>query len=217
MSRGAKKGIVGVDGRILVPLEFDAIVAAERTSFSILKDRKFGLYDARSKIFIKPLFERNLRIYNEKLNTAFRETGYAFVHPDGKPLGAFEWEEIQYWSDSTAWVKKNFQWILLDIYTQQRRLDRVRNFQVVKDAGEKIYIVRQDNAFGVISNRKGIIVPIQYSDIVNIGNQEIPLYFTERHIEEAGISVVIYYDHLGKIIRRQALETEEFEKIYCDN
>lgn len=217
VSRGGKKGIVGVDGKIVVPLEFDAIVATDYTTFSVLKDRKFGLYDARSKIFIKPIFERNLRAYNEKLHTAFRETGYAFVHPDGKPLGSFEWEEIQFWNDSTAWVKKNFQWILLDIYSQQRKLDRVRSFQIVKDAAEKIYIVRQDNAFGVISSKKGIIVPIQYSDIVNIGNPDVPLYFTERHIEEAGISVVIYYDRNGKIIRRQALETEEFEKIYCDN
>jgi hypothetical protein len=29
--------------------------------------------------------------------------------------------------------------------------------------------------------------------------------------------VVVYYDQHGTIIRRQALETDEFEKIYCEN
>jgi hypothetical protein len=45
----------------------------------------------------------------------------------------------------------------------------------------------------------------------------MPMYFTERHIAEAGISVVIYYDYQGKIVRKQAMEAEEFEKVYCDN
>jgi hypothetical protein len=115
-------------------------------------------------------------------------------------------------------VKKNFQWILLEISAYKTKLDRIRNFTVIKDSPlEKIFIVRQDNAFGVISSRHGVVVPIQYSDIVNLGSKEVPLYFTERNIEEAGISVVIYFDRFGKIIRKQAMDTEEFEKIYCDN
>ncbi len=77
--------------------------------------------------------------------------------------------------------------------------------------------LHRENAFGVISNRRGIVVPMQYSDIVNLGSKEVPLYFTERHIEEAGISVVVYYDSFGKIIRKQAMEADEFEKIYCGN
>jgi len=77
--------------------------------------------------------------------------------------------------------------------------------------------VRQDNATGIISNRRGIIIPFKYSDIINLGTAEDPLYFTERHIEEAAISVVVYYDKHGKIIRRLAMETDEFEKIVCDN
>jgi hypothetical protein len=218
VTRAGKKGMVDEDGKLLVPMEYDAIVALEKSSFSLLKDKKFGWYDVRSKGLIKPMFDRNIKPYNQKLHTAFKDGAYGFILPDGKALGTFNWEEIQYWNDSLAWGKKNFQWILFDIYTQARKLDRVRNFDVIKDTpAEKIYRVRQDNAFGVISNHRGVVVPLQYSDIVNLGNRDIPLYFTERHIEEAGISVVVYYDQHGKIVRRQALETEEFEKIYCDN
>lgn len=213
-----KKGLVSEDGKIILPMEYDAVVAADHSSFSLLKDKKFGWFDARTRLLIKPAFERNIKSYNGRLRTAFRDKGYGFLLPDGKPLGNFDWEEIQYWNDSVAWVKKNFHWMLFDIVSQQVKLERIRSFTVVKDSPwEKLYTVRQDNAFGVISSRKGIVVPIQYSDIVNVGSQETPLYFTERHIEEAGISVVVYYDQHGKIIRKQAMEAEEFEKIYCDN
>lgn len=218
VTRQGKKGLVGEDGRVILPIEYDAIVAAEHDSFSLLKDKKFGWFDAIRKVLIKPAFERNIKPYNNRLRLAFRDKGYGFLLPDGKPLGTFNWEEVQYWNDSVAWVKKNFQWLLVDIQSQKVKLDRIRNFTVVKDTpAEKLYTVRQDNAFGVVSSKRGVIVPLQYSDIVNLGNQDVPLYFTERHIEEAGISVVVYYDQHGKIIRKQALEAEEFEKIYCDN
>ncbi len=218
VARAGKKGVVDESGKILVPIEYDAIVAIGNGSFSILKDKKFGWYDAKTRSLIKAVFERNIKPYNSKLHSAFKDGKYGFILPDGKPLNNFGWEEIQYWNDSLAWGKKNFQWILFDIQSQATKVDRIRNFEVIKDTpAEKIYLIRQDNAFGVISSRRGIVVPLLYSDIVNLGNRDIPLYFTERHIEEAGISVVVYYDQHGKIVRRQALETEEFEKIYCDN
>ena len=117
-----------------------------------------------------------------------------------------------------AWVKKGLQWKLLDIYTQKVKLERIKSFSYILDSkAEKICIAQQDNVYGVISNRRGIFIPLQYSDIVNLGSREMPLYFTERHIEEAGLSVVVYFDYRGKVIRKQAMETEEFEKIYCEN
>ncbi len=78
-------------------------------------------------------------------------------------------------------------------------LDRIKNYAVVKDSPEeKVFIIRQDNSFGVISSIRGTIIPIQYSDVINLGSKDTPLYFTERNIEEARISVVIYFDHQGK-------------------
>ena len=218
VTKANKKGLVSEEGKLLVPIEFDAIVAGDQGTYSLLKDKKFGWYDERTKLLIKPTFDRNVKMYHRGLWIAFKDKGYGFIPSDGKPKGNFEWEEIQYWTDSVAWVKRNFQWILWDIHGQKAKLSNVRSFTVVKDTeAEKIFIIRQENAFGVISSRRGTVVPIQYSDIVNLGTSEIPLYFTERHIEEAAISVVVYYDQHGKIIRKQAMEAEEFEKIYCDN
>ena len=74
---------------------------------SLLKDKKFGWYDARTKILIKPTFDRNVKMYHRGLWIAFKDKGYGFIPSDGKPKGNFEWEEIQYWTDSVAWVKKN--------------------------------------------------------------------------------------------------------------
>jgi hypothetical protein len=43
------------------------------------------------------------------------------------------------------------------------------------------------------------------------------LYFTEKHIEEASMYVVIYYDREGKFLRKEAYSSEDYERIYCPN
>ncbi|MBY0435369.1 MAG: WG repeat-containing protein [Cyclobacteriaceae bacterium] len=218
VSKANKKGLISFDGKTLLNTEYDAIVSVGNNSFSILKDKKFGWYNATTKILIKPAFDRNIKPYNRSTWVAFREGGFGMISADGKPITSFEWEDIRYWTDSVAWVKKNFQWMLMDLHSRKVKLDRIRNFSVINESSKEIlFMVQQDNAWGVMSNRRGVVVPIQYSDIVNLGSQEAPLYFAERHIEEAAISVVVYYDQHGKIIRRQALEADELEKIYCDN
>ncbi len=213
-----KKGLVRADGKIVLPVEYDAIVPSGEHSFSLLKDKKFGWFDSRTKSLVKPVFDRNVRPYNDKLWLAFKENGYVFIHADGKPLGIDQWTDVQYWTDSIAWVKKGDSWRLLDVASQKIKLDNIKVFRYLSDSPtEKIALVQQEKVFGVISTRRGTIIPIQYTDIINLGTGEIPLYFTERHIAEAGISVIVYFNQYGKIIRKQAMEADEFEKIACDN
>ena len=218
LTRLNKKGLVQGDGKVLLPVEYDAIVLSDDHVFSLLKDKKFGWYDVRTRLLVKPMYDRNVRPYSLKLRLAYKDGGYGFIHPDGVALGGNEWEEIQYWNDSVAWVKKSGYWKLFEMHTRKVRLDKIKKFSYLKDLpSEKIALVQQDHAYGVISNSRGVVVPIEYTDIVNLGTNEIPLYFTERHISEAGISVVVYYDQQGRIIRKQAMEADEFERISCDN
>jgi hypothetical protein len=76
-------------------------------------------------------------------------------------------------------------------------------------------IIQQDNNFGVISNLSGVVIPATFSDILNVGSADEPLYFTEKHVEEASLFVVIYYDEKGKFLYREAYEIEDYERIYC--
>lgn len=213
-----KKGLMRGDGKIALPAEYDAIVATGEQSFSLLKEKKFGWYNSNSNQLMKPVYDRNVRPYNAKTWIAFKDKGYGFLHPDGKPMGAFEWEEIQFWNDSVAWVKKGATWKLLEVSTQKIRLDNIRQFNYLRASGpERLVMVQQDKVYGVLSSRRGTVVPVQYTEVINLGTSETPLYFTERHIPEAGISVIVYFNQYGKTVRSQALEAEELDKIACEN
>ena len=84
-----------------------------------------------------------------------------------------------------------------------------------KASGEKIAVYRQDNYYGVMSNQRGVIIEPTYTDILNLGTADEPLYFTEKFVEEAAIYVVIYYSDEGKQVRRQVFEEEEYGRIKC--
>lgn len=217
-TRQGKKGLIREDGKVLLPPEYDAIVSAGVHAFSLLKDKKFGWFDAATLHLVKPVYDRNVRPYNAKLWLAYKDKGYGFIHSDGKPVGTFGWDEVEFWNDSIAWAKKGTTWKLIEIASQKVRVDNIRQYQYLRELPtEKIALVHQDKVYGVLTSRRGTIIPIQYTEVINLGTRDLPLYFTERYITEAGISVVVYFDQHGKTIRSQALEGDELEKITCDN
>jgi len=217
ITKGNKKGLIDEKGKIILPIEYDAIIQPEPGRFSLLKEKKFGLFNLTTRQLIKPTYERNIVQYNNNWFTAFKEGSWGFIQADAKPHGKFQFNEIQYWNDSVAWVKENFQWKLMNFKTGQIAYDKIKDFNYVKKyPHEYVAIIHQDNYYGVISNRHGTIIPSTFTDIINLGDSNTPLYFTEKHVEEADISVVIYYDQNGKLLRKQAFEAEEYERIFCE-
>jgi hypothetical protein len=212
-----KKGIYRRDGKTAQPAEYDAIIPSSPGYLSLLKDKKFGLYDIKTQKLIKPDYERNVLPYAENYFIAYKGS-YGIITAAEEPVTAFEFDEIRYWNDSAAWVKKNFSWSIISIKDQQSRLSRIRSFQTIKDTeAERIVRVQQDNYFGIVSSKRGVVIPPTFTEILNIGSTEKPFYFTEKRVEEAGIYVVIYYNSQGKMVRKQVYEEEEYEKIYCEN
>ncbi len=217
IGKGEKKGLVDESGKILLPIEYTAIVYTGPGIVSLLKDKKFGLFNMISRKLIKPSFERNVIVYDEDRLLAFKDGYYGFMNWDAKSLSKFEFEEVQLWNDSIAMVKSNFQWSLYEINVRKTVMSKIKDFHLIGHQGdEKVVVIHRENFYGVLSNTRGEIIPASYTDIINLGTAEEPLYFAEKHVEEAGIYVIIYFDRDGKILRKQAFEEDEYGKIYCD-
>lgn len=211
-----RRGLVDETGRIILTPEFDAIGSVADDVVSLLKDKKFGLFNCRTHRQIKPTYTKNVTRYASGHLTAFQNGFYGFITWDEKAPATFEFEEIRYWNDSIAWVRKNYQWMLYDIARKTSVDDQISSYTIVAStAQEQIAIIKQEGHYGVISNKRDEIVPPTLSRIINVGSAEHPVYFTAKHVEEASIYVVIYYNKDGRLLRRQVYEEEEYEKIHC--
>ena len=216
VSKGVKKGVLARNGKLVVPIEMDAIILTDNRYLSLLKDKKFGLYDLDSRKIIKPMYERNLILLDKSHVAVYKEGAYGVMDLDAKPVTEFEFSEVQPWSDSIIWAKKNFQWVLLNYRNRKIVVDQLQGFTWIKNTPEeKIARIHREDYYGIVSSSRGVLVPTNFTEIINLGSADVQLYFTEKHVEEAGIFVVVYFDKDGKFVRRQSYEEDEYEQILC--
>jgi len=209
--------LINSAGKLLLPIEYDALGTVSSGRVSLLKGTKFGLFDCKTRKLIKPQYSKNLTCYSGNLIVADKEGMVGFIGWDNKPLSKSQFSEVRFWNDSAALVRKDSQWMLYAIKAQKAVLEKINKINFITDGDEKLAIVQQERKFGVIHSKKGTIIPINFSDIINVGSNEIPTYFTEKHVEEASIFVVIYYDSKGNMLRKDVYEQDDYEKIYCSH
>lgn len=219
VTRKEKKGIVDSQGKQVLAVEYDALGSVQNSMVTLLKAMKFGAYNIANKKLIKPQFDKNVLVYNRNQIAVYTQGGYYFVNWDNKPLSKEMFEEVQYWNDTLALVRRNGNQGLYHMLEKRMALEGITALRWIRDAGdEKLAVVGQDDKFGVVSNRRGIVIPINFSDLVNVGSSEEPVYFTEKHVPEASIFVVIYYDRSGRFLRRDIFDNaEDYERIYCQD
>jgi hypothetical protein len=211
-----KKGLLNKKGKIVLPIDYDALVLHDKNQLSLLKEKKFGLYEINSGRLIKPVYDRNISLLDSATLVAFKDGHYGLIDWETKPLTAFQFSEIQPWKKNVVWAIKDFEWSLFDFRQSKELLKHVKAFHVISDRPEeKLAIVQQENYFGLLSNTRNMIIPTSFSFITNLGSEDDPLYFTAKEVEEAGIVVVIYYDRDGKLLRKQVYEEEEYTHIVC--
>lgn len=213
-----KKGLVNRTGKSSLPVEYDAIGPMNNGIVTLLKAMKFGAYNANNKKLIKPSYEKNILVYNKNLLAVYQKGQYSFIDWSNKPIDKLAYDEVQVWSDSVALLRTGFNWKFHDLMLHKDLIQSVKKLHYIEDTDEgKLAIIKTDHHYGVVSNTKGVIIPPTFSYIVNVGSAEEPVYFTEKHVEEASIYVVIWYDANGKLLRREVYEEDDYERILCSN
>lgn len=217
VSRKEKKGLLRADGRRILPVEYDAIGTPQEGMVSTLRSMKFGAYNLSTGQLIRPQYEKNIRRYSKDRLVAYKDGRLGFINWNNKPESDFAFTEVMYWNDSTAWVKKGASWELYGITTGRSSVTHIRSIRLIRDLpGEKLAIVDSEDGYGVMSSARGVIVPLAFTDLVNVGSVDEPVFFTEKHVAEASVFVVIYYDREGAFLRRAIYENaEQYEQIYC--
>lgn len=216
VERNGKKGLITNDGKQVLPVVFDAIGELEDTRIPLLRSMRFGLYDVTTKKEIRPGYDKKILPYNDDLLVGFKQGKAGIVDRDNKTRVPFEYDGFRFWNDSSAIARKDNKWAIVDLKTGSVLLDEFDEYNVVNASdSETVIIIRRGTEFGVLSSTRGEVISVSYTDLVNIGSATDPLYFAEKHVREASLSVVIYYDSNGNPLRHQALEPDDFDALYC--
>lgn len=217
LDKSNRKGLADGTGKIILPVKYTGIGNYNNGYVSTLTGTKFGLFNPLLSLNIKPQYETSIQTYNDNLLLATQKQKIGFIDLGGKKITGFMFDEVHFWNDSTALVKNKGSWNLYGIYKNEIEYDAIEDIKYVRqDSAESIILIIKNNNYGVLSSIRGEVIPPLYTDIVNLGSPEEPVYFSEKNVEEALIFIAIYFNDKGEMIRRQAFTPEEYEKIYCE-
>ncbi|HEX7016555.1 MAG TPA: WG repeat-containing protein, partial [Cyclobacteriaceae bacterium] len=217
VSRKEKKGVVTADGKPLLPVAYDAIGDVDGNRIPLLRNMNFGMYSIATGKEIRPSYEKNIIPYNSELLVAWRKGKSGIIDFNNSVRIPFKYDGFRFWNDSAAWARDGGVWKIIDVNKGAVQVDNIQEFRIISESDKEIIvIVRRDAHFGILSSTRGVVIPIEYTEIENVGTTESPLFLAEKHVREADLSVVIYYDADGNAVRHQALEPEEYDQLSCD-
>ena len=173
-------GLSDTSGHELLKPQFDGIANYTDGYVSLLKNKKFGIYNKNLRMNVSPVYDRLLKPYNDKYMIAFKSNGYGLIDDKGNTISEFEYDDIKYWNDTSLLGLKQGLWNIVDLQTKDVLLDEIRDFDFLAEQDEMIMLFRKEEKFGVVSNTKGLIIEPTFNDILNLGSLEEPVYFTEN-------------------------------------
>ena len=214
IEKDGKKGISDTTGLNVLPIEYDAIGDYNQGNISILKDGKFGIFNYQRGLLVDPSYDFNIRIYNDSTLIAGKDGKFGLIDLKENEIIPFNNQQIIYWNSQQALVQKEDNWYLQSFFGDSTL---VKDFEfIINSPVEKRMIFLGEDGYGLISSQEGIIIDPVFSEIINIGTAEEPFYLASKYMEQAGLHVLVYYNHKGERVRRQALTEEEFDKIICE-
>ena len=216
LERNGRKGLADRSGNILLNIIYDGIGNYDQGFVSLLRNRRFGILNANKEVLIEPRYDAMLHRYNDSLFIASRSGEFGLIDQEESRVTDFDFQTVEYWNDTMMLAKKDDKWSLYNFDEEEPAYKVFDNFKIISNREDKKIIeINIAAKFGVLSNQKGEVMPPTFNDIINVGTAEEPVYLGEINIREAEFLVIVYYDENGKILRKQAMEPDEYMRIYC--
>ncbi|WP_109829427.1 WG repeat-containing protein [Reichenbachiella versicolor] len=215
MYENGKYGMVNEKGVPILRTKYDAVGTAEDGLVSVIYRGKFGCFDLNSLVLISLDFDEMPKPYANDLIVVRQDGLYGIWDRAKNVVLEPEFEQLQYWTDTTALVNEGGFWGILDIKNNRYLLEEVISFEKVEGAHPSI-LYRTETGYGVYDQVNGVIVLPVYSDVLNLGSAKVPIYFAEKAFSEAGYNIVVYYNEKGEKLKRAAYTEEQFDRLICD-
>jgi hypothetical protein len=215
IERNGIKGIVNLEGKVLLKPRYKTIVADSLAHITLLHNGRFGFFNPLDGSLIRPQYESRLAYFSEDAIMTTKGGKVGLIDRKNDVLVPFEFDQIRHWSDSAVAVLKEKQWSIINQYTGEELFTGITGFEWISHRNELKAIVNTQLGYGLLDNRQGMVLNPGFNDIINLGTAAQPVFFTEKYIPEADYFVVIYYNHDMEVIRKQIFDSGNYDQVYC--
>ncbi len=213
IEQNGKKGLLNKLGEVVVPVRYSGIGSYHKGTFAILEGEKFGIYDTFSGDFIKPAYDQRLTslmpgVYAAKKDGAVQlVTKSSSFHEEGL-------QELVAWRENFIFARIKNEWRIISADSMQI----VGNFAFQRarplHEGSPLAVVAQDNKYGIYHYQNGIMVPLNYQEITNMGTAQQPIFVAEKDKNDG--YQLDYFAEDGRVIHRSILSLQALDLIICE-
>ncbi len=222
VARYGKRGLLRLsDGKLVLKTTYDGLAANEAGYFSLLQNRRFGLYHPDKNQQIRPGYTALLSVYDTAgVFVAQKDEGRGLIDVQDQGLLPFRYTEILYWNDTSAWVKLDAGWFLETIKNRKEEtkplLGPFESLRLQSYPYHQLAFAYQEGKASLWHNQKNVLIRPTYSDLWNIGTEEEPFYWAELWDEAQQVWQIDYLDDRGKRVFGQMLPTPLYQRLVCD-
>lgn len=239
VEKNRDKGLLDSLGNELLPYRYEEISNYQEGLLTVFDNGKFGAYQYDAGLFIRPRYEAALRAYGEALwlpqdslftqrYIARKDGKFGIINEQEEQLTAFAYDRLMYWNDTAALALRDGAWSLLQLSAKAPQdedrdyvlYEEIEEYELLEATqAESLYKIYKDGGYGILSDRRGELLAPTYDDIRLLGSIADPnsIFLAEKYVPEAELYIVIHLDTSGNIIKRQALTSEEYDLVFCDN
>ena len=210
-----KQGIIDTKGEFVLKPIFESLDEKDGLILTLHKGA-IGCYDLSNNVLIPADYESRI----SKVGASYlvkKEGLFGLIDANEEEVLGFDFEDIKHWNDTSYLVKQEGKQNIINGLEEILVENIERTHLFYEQGSESIFRIVKDGKFGMISNENGMILKPEYSEILNIGDEENPLFFADQHLNNAGFHVVSYVNESGELIFSKAYRKEEFDRIICDD
>lgn len=219
-------GYIDKDGQLIIPFEFDAIVAGEGgeslefNDFSeglaaVNKNDKYGFIDTKGKVVIEPKYEW-ASSFSDGLAIVSAEGLYGAIDKQGKTVIPFEYEALADFHDGFATAarppkdREDYE-SKYGLINKQNEVVIPFMYESIGNLSESLIAVKKDGKWGYVDTTNKSIIPINlaYETVNDFSDGLAAVFSYEENSDNLEYG---YIDKTGKLVIPM-----QFTKVYWDD
>lgn len=210
-----KYGLLNLNSNYLIEPTYD-FIGENDDLILLLKGEKIGCFDLQNEATFRPEYDQKIQRIGS-FYTASKNGKFGLMNQKKEVLLAFEYDQIQYWNDSSFLVTNDGTSQVIGLNNEVYFNDLDNMELIAETANSKTWTFIQSGKYGMINNQYGTITNPEFSEILNIGTASIPFYFADQHLLTAGYHVVSYLNQRGELVISKPYTRSTFDRLICDD
>lgn len=217
LERQGRRGVADLDGQIRLPLQTQDVGYADGRVI-VVRQQRFGLYDPVENFTLAPQWDAPPQEFDATaLLFLVQQRGrYGLADRKGQLQLPCQYESVYAWQDTAVFVQKDQRWYLRSLLSSTEWEPAYTAIVPLRRTAQEQWLrVFDGTSYGLLSSRRGTLIPVQYDRLRVLESDAEALFIAVRYAED-GTYHAHYYDPNGKLLRQEVFSERQYEQVVCD-